>query len=291
LKFVAAIENKIDAKEGEGQLERYSDYLASAFPDHRRLLVFLTPNGNQPSNSLYVAYSYAELAEALESLAADELEPVPSETQLIIRHYVAMVRRHIVQDEPLRKLALTLYERHKEAFEFIFECRPEPASLLNVVQQSARNVPGLVEDSSSRNQFRFAPQVWDEHLKTIKGDSSKWTKTGRGILFEVKTSYPAQPGRVNISIILGPGDPGMRSKVYQAAAAQPKLFSNLVKPMGTQWVTIFSRDLQTPAQAKNLTFEAQSANVGLAWSDFQAQNLIPLIDAVLAIDKDLTALE
>jgi hypothetical protein len=131
------------------------------------------------------------------------------------------------------------------------------------------------------------PQVWDENLKTIKGDRTKWSKTGRGILFEVKT-YPNDPGRVNIAIVLGPGDHNMRSKVYNAAAAQPKLFHGLARPMGVQWATIFSRNLQTSAQAKNLTFEAQSANLELAWSDFQAQNLTPLINAVLAIDKELT---
>jgi hypothetical protein len=290
LKFVVAVENKVDGKESEGQLERYSEYLRSTFPDHRRLLVFLTPDGSPPSDDHYVAYSYADLAEALESLATDRLEPVPEETDLIIRHYVDMVRRHIVQDEPLRKLALTLYERHKEAFEFIFKCRPEPASLLSIVHQCVLDVQGLVEDSNSSSLFRFAPLVWDQDLKTIKGDPMKWSKTGRCVLFEIKT-YPKEPGKVNISLIIGPGDPSMRSKVYEAAASRPNLFCGLVKPMGAQWSTIFSRNLLTPAQAKNLTFEAQSANLRLAWSDFQAKTLLPLIDAVLAIDSELTALE
>jgi len=289
LKFVVAIENKVTAKATEGQLERYSLRLKLAFPDYRMLLVFLTPDGSCPNHDLYVAYSYAELAEALETLTVDALEPIPAETLLIIRHYVDMVRRHIVQDDRLRALALTLYERHKEAFEFIFECRPEPQSLLTVARQSAKGVQGLTEDSSGSNLFRFVPEVWDERLTKIKGDSTKWSKTGRGILFEGKT-YANAPGRVNIALILGPGDPETRSRVYQAAAAKPQLFTGLVRPMGAQWATIFSRDLLTPAQAKNLTFEAQVLNVGLGWSDFQGQTLPLLTDAVLAIDEQLAAL-
>ena len=180
------------------------------------------------------------------------------------------------------------YERHKEAFEFIFKCRPEPLSLLTVVQQHVQGVLGLIEDSSGGNLFRFLPEVWDKRLTAIKGDPTKWSKTGRGILFEGKT-FPYAPGRVNIALILGPGDPAMRSAVYQAAAIQPKLFTGLVKPMGAQWATIFSRDLLTFPQAKGLTFEAQASSVGLSWSDFQGKTLQLLIDTVLAIDEKLAA--
>jgi len=81
----------------------------------------------------------------------------------------------------------------------------------------------------------------------------------------------------------------MRSSVYQAAASQPRLFTGLVKPMGAQWATIFSRDLLKPTQAKGLTFETQEHNVGLGWSDFQGQTLQQLIDAILTIDQQLTA--
>jgi PD-(D/E)XK nuclease superfamily len=286
LKLVVAIENKVDAGEADGQLERYAERLKSGFPHYRRLLVFLTPDGSQPSHGLYASYNYTDLAEVLEALTADAFEPAPEDAKLIIRHYVDMVRRHIVEDERLRTLALRLYERHKEALEFIFKYRPEPSDLLTVVRQHAMNVQGLIEDRSGSNLFRFVPEVWDQKLKIIKGDATKWTKTGRGILFEAKT-YPDKPGRVNISLVLGPGNSDMRSRVYQAAAAQPKLFSGLVKPMGAQWVSIFSRDLLTSVQAKGLAFEAQSVNVGLGWSDFQAQSLMALINAVLAIDKEL----
>jgi hypothetical protein len=112
-----------------------------------------------------------------------------------------MVRRHVVQDDQLRALAVSLYERHKEAFEFIFECRPEPQSLLTVLRARVQDVQGLVVDSSGSNLFRFFPQVWDERLRYIKGDATRWSKTGRGILFEGKI-YADNPGRVNIALIL-----------------------------------------------------------------------------------------
>lgn len=144
LKLVVAIENKVGSKAGDGQLKRYDERLKVSYPDHRRLMVFLTPESTLPDHDGYVAYDYSDVVTTMESLISDELEPVPTETKLIIQHYVDMVRRHIVQDEQLRTLAVTLYERHKEAFEFIFDCRPEPNSVLTVVRGCVQSVQGQI---------------------------------------------------------------------------------------------------------------------------------------------------
>lgn len=286
LNFVVAIENKIDAKAGKGQLEQYATHLATAFPRHRKLLVFLTPGGSEPDFDHYVAYDYADLVSTLEGLIGDTRDLIPESSLLIVRHYIEMVRRHIVQDDELRSLAITLYERYKEAFDFVFECRPEPQNLLSALRERVLSVQGLIEDSRGSNLFRFLPEIWDEQLINIKGDPMKWSKTRRGILFEVQT-YPSHPGRVSIALIVGPGDPEMRSRVHQAAGYQRQLFTGYQKYLGAQFVSIFRRDLLTEAQARDLTFEAQELNVGLAWSDFQGRTLNQLADAVIEIDKRL----
>jgi len=289
IKFVVAIENKVGGKAGVGQLERYNEQLKASYPEHRRLMVFLTPESAAPDHESYVGFGYAEVISTLEGLISDPLA-VPPETKLIVSHYVNMVRRHIVPNEKLRALAVTLYERHKEAFEFIFECRPEPYSLLGVARGSVQNVGGLIlEPGSSSSFFRFVPEAWDQQLKVIKGDAAKWTKTGRGLLFEVKIYPTTHPGRVNVSLILGPGEAAMRTKIYEAAAAENGLFKGLVKPMGAQLATIFSRDLLTVNEAKGQAFEAQEFAVRAAWSDFQARQLPSLIEAILKIDRQLAA--
>lgn len=286
LNFVVAIENKVGSKAGDGQLERYDVRLKKIYPDHRRLMVFLTPEGTTPDHAGYVAYDYGGIVETLESIITNPLEPLPSETVLIINHYIDLVRKHIVTDERLRSLAVRLYERHREAFDFIYNCRPEPRNLLAVVRERIESVEGLTIESTGSNILRFTPDVWDTELQLVKADPTKWTKTGRGLLFEVKT-YPNTPGRVNLSLILGPCDSAMRSYVYQAAMANPKLFQGVVKPMGVQFATIFSRDLLTATQATGMSFEGQETNVSLAWSSFQSEQLQHLMYAILEMDQQL----
>ena len=63
-RFVIVIENKIDSGEHDDQLQRYKDTVASEFPDTKSLFVFLTPEGDDPSDEDWVSYSYADLHQA-----------------------------------------------------------------------------------------------------------------------------------------------------------------------------------------------------------------------------------
>lgn len=48
INFVVAIENKVGSKAGDGQLGRYDEALKASHANHRRLMVFLTPDSTQP---------------------------------------------------------------------------------------------------------------------------------------------------------------------------------------------------------------------------------------------------
>ena len=287
LNLIIAIENKVGSKAGEGQLRRYDERLQKLYPSHRKLQVFLTPDGSDPAHDNFVAFDYAELVTVLESLLGGSGEPVPDETSTVIKHYIDLVRRHVVIDERLKALAAKLYERHKEAFDFIFECRPDPESVLSRVKEQIAAVEGLIIDSSSTNGFRFVPEVWDQELKVIKGDPEKWSRTGRALLFEVKT-YSGAPGRVNLSLIIGPGAQAMRDGVYKGASLLPDVFEGIAsRSMGQMWATIYSLDLITSVAAKNMTLEAQITNAIAVWSNFQAEGLTPIIQAIIDIDRSL----
>ena len=149
--LIVLIENKIGAKAGEGQLARYKKLTKSKYPTFRHLFVFLTPDGIEPDDSDYTSISYAELAKVIEALPDSRESNLYVDSNVIIRHYVEMLRRHIVPDEELRELARQLYERHKEAFDFIFESRPEPKSLLGAARSLLEAQPELV--GSPRCQY------------------------------------------------------------------------------------------------------------------------------------------
>lgn len=49
-KIVLAIENKVGSHEHSNQLNRYRTYLEQDYPDYKRFYVFLTPDGEEPSD-------------------------------------------------------------------------------------------------------------------------------------------------------------------------------------------------------------------------------------------------
>lgn len=282
---VVVIGNKVRAKAGDGQLARYRERIAAEYPDYRKLHLFLTPNGPTPDDDSYWPLSYSALAQTLEAMAAER--STGEATRLIIEHYVDMLRKNIVDDDHLRGLAAKLYERHREALDFIFDSRPQTGNLVEFIAQRVRSMDGIIVDTDGPSMFRFLPAQWEGTL-THKCDLKDWSRTGRGLLFEVKRDS-ARPGRLMLSLVIGPGKATDRAALYEGAKSRPDLFVGLVKPMGVKWCTIFSRDLMTAKLAENLTAEQQEANADLAWSDFQGTTLPTLIQAVLEIEQEIAA--
>jgi hypothetical protein len=281
LNLVVAIENKIDEKASEGQLLRYKNLVRGKYPVHRHLFVFLTPEGVSPDDADYVSFSYVELAHCIRGIAERKPETA-SDVMLILRHYIEMLRRHIVPDEELHELARRIYERHKEALDFIFEVRPKAEGLLAVVRALLDNQPGLIQDRHGSNLLRFAPDSWATISELNACPPSNWTKTGRNVLFEIKT-WAAGPyaDRVIVALLDGPAPADTRERLYAGAIARPDLFRGLVKPMGKQWSTIYMHELLTPAAAKDMELEQKAETIEANWNTFLNDDL-PLLNEAIA---------
>jgi hypothetical protein len=283
LKLVCIVENKIDAGEGDGQLERYRALVEARFPSWRQINVFLTPDGRAPDHSSYVAMSYASFADVLEAMIGED-NLKGTEVATIVSHYVDMLRRYIVPDEELQLLARRLYERHQEAFDFIFEARPQPGNLLDATRPWVEELESLALDRNTPSFVRFAPRAWAGIGVLNCCSTAEWTRTGRNLIFEIKAW---DTKRVAIFLVSGPADPIVRKHLYERALARPDLFRGLVKPMGAKWATIYMRDLLTAVAAKNMEQDEITAAVRSSWDAFVVDDLPRLTEAVIAISNDV----
>jgi hypothetical protein len=281
LKLIVLVENKIYAAVSDGQLARYKKIVEANYPTFKHLFILLTPEGIEADEDGYVSLSYSEVADLVERIASDDGIPVASELTLILRHYVEMLRRHIVQDEQLVTLARQIYERHKEALDFIIEHRPQPDSLLGAIKRLLDGDPMVVEDRHAPLIIRFAPKEWAT-VKSFNACSiTEWTRTGRNLLFEVKANR--ETDRVSIALVSGPGDSALRENIYAFCSQRPKIFVNLVKPMGTKYATVFIRDLLSAKAAQNMDAEEKHIVIEAAWKEFLSKDLP-------ALKAELTAL-
>jgi hypothetical protein len=149
-RLVCAIENKIDAVESLGQLDRCRQIVEQEFSGYQTIFIYLTPEGREPaddSHSAYIPFTYNSIAEMVDSLYQTEEFTTKSEPQILMAHYVKMLRRHIVSDSEIAELCRKIYSKHQRALDLIFEHRPD------LQLEIANKLKEIIEDAKPNEEF------------------------------------------------------------------------------------------------------------------------------------------
>lgn len=106
-KIVIAIENKVSSHEHSNQLNRYREILEKDYSGYNRILIYLTPDGEEPSDTVnWDILTYRDVVEVLEEVHS--VTKVHPDVDLMIRNYIDVIRRDIVEDEKLIEICNTL---------------------------------------------------------------------------------------------------------------------------------------------------------------------------------------
>jgi hypothetical protein len=237
-KFICIIENKVHAKESEGQLEKYRKDIDREFPNYTVLLIYLTIEGEHPSEqSNYVPMSYSEIVSLIEQVLDRKRDNVNPEVVMFMEHYSEMLRRYIVEDSEVQAICKKIYSQHREALELIWKNIPDAQMKIGTcLQEAIRNDPDYILDSSARTYIHFIPQSMDY----VPHDGAEtWVKSKRILLFEIYNGSE----RVAISLIIGPGPQEIRQKLYNFAKANIELFAGARRKLTPQWCSIYTTPL------------------------------------------------
>jgi hypothetical protein len=153
------IENKIWASEGPSQLEWYDRIIRHTHPGWDVHRVFLSPSGFTPTHPAYVPLSYGALCDIMDRVAGGEGSSIDPEVGVPAQHYARMVRRKILGDSEVVRLAQELYEKHERAINLIYKYRPNidvRAQIKETVVTLATQEPKLELDETQKGGIRFA---------------------------------------------------------------------------------------------------------------------------------------
>ena len=180
-KIVYAIENKVGSHEHGNQLNKYRETLEKEYSDYKRFYIFLTPEGEEPSDSVnWDILTYADVVEVLESLP-DKIELQP-DIELIIKNYINVIRRDIVEDRNLIEICNRIYSKHKSAFDLIFENVKidnslETEIICKTLQKKEEEGKIIFNDN---NRCLFYTHKMDEFLPQLNDPQRNWgDKTNR----------------------------------------------------------------------------------------------------------------
>ena len=168
-KIVVAIENKIFSGEHSNQLKRYRSTVASAFPDHQPLFVFLTREGDEPSDEAWCPYDFGQLHAALDRCVRRNEDSIGEEVRVFVGHYLAMLRSRFMDDPKIDELVDRIYRNHRQALDLIFERKSDPRVRLTqaFAEQLAEIQSDWIMGNVRASGFAFFPSPWRSLLPPI----------------------------------------------------------------------------------------------------------------------------
>lgn len=273
---VIVIENKVGSNEHSDQLARYRKVVADAFPGMRAFGIFLTPEGDEPSDDFYASLSYGEISELVDKLVESRSSTLGPDVRTLLIHYVQMLRRHILSESEIAELCRRIYRKHQRALDLIYEHRPDLQSeLQEICEQLVREQPELTLDHSTKTAIRFVPNAWTEIAALNEG--SGWTSSGRMLLFE----WANRSTRLNLRLVIGPGPDETRTRVYNMAQDRKPPFAPSFNSLGNSRRTIYQKKFLSAPNYEEASMDDLERTVRQHWQQFLELELPEFVQIVL----------
>ena len=278
-RFLLAIENKVDSGEHSDQLVRYRQLLEKRYGDFCRVLVYLTPETDDPSDENWLPVGYRDILSNIETLADKHGESVGEAVTMTLHHYTRMLRRNIVMDDDLVELAKAVYRKHKVALDFIFEQTPddqlERSEFAKELVSKEGNRIDLVR--ATKSSVKFFPVEWKKIPACNATPVDQWTKSGHSLLFEIRNA----PTSIKMCLVIGPSEnESLREEILKFAQSKPKLFPGCSKKLYNKYTTIYNTYMVEPATLDKQPAEKTKDDVESWFQDFRRGALRDIVGAI-----------
>lgn len=234
-KVVIAIENKIHSGEHSNQLARYEGVVGAEFPEHTPMYVFLTREGDEPSEAAWVSYDYGRIHETMDRVLRRQGDSIGDEIKIFLRQYLTMIRSRLMDDERIDELCDRVYRNHRQALDLIFERKGDPRRrIVQAFFDQSSQTPGWHCHNTGYG-VHFVPQGWLDILPPIArggklGDRA-WL---RGVLW-------VSPTEVTTYVEVTPcSDESLRAKLVDAIKERGKEHGLALNRgrVGSEWTAV-----------------------------------------------------
>jgi hypothetical protein len=276
--FVVAIENKILSGEHSNQLTRYREIIHEHFPEHEKIFIYLTPDGDHPENendaSTYEPLPYVFIADTLKRLQESYWASLDSTVRVYLNNYERVIRRQIMKSDEATLLAQQIYNNHREILDFILENRPDETMRVRELLESLCREHGWKLTSPSKTYVRFIPPAIDHLIYRNKHIKNGWRDNE---VFALEFRLDAQRNKITFKSVVAPTDPdydrdGLIDRLNNIPGSKI--------PKGKQWSAHFS---------KTFTFDFE--NAGTVTDDELLAELSKIINkiepTVLLIEEEI----
>lgn len=268
--LIIAVENKIKTSEHSNQLQRYRKIVENEFQDFIQLYVYLTPENLIPSDEEWIPFNYDIVADLLDNLLEHKKTSLNPNILSFILQYQTILRRYIVGNSEVEKIAIQIYKKHKQALDIIFQYKPDIYSeISDYLQNRLKDYKDMIIDTAGKTVIRFTTKEVDSKIEHI---GEGWTKSKRILLFE----FDLYSDRVALRLYIGPGDDDYRKKLQEIFLKDKKLFKLADRKFGTKYHAVYNKEFLRKKDFEEDDSEARMQKLGKKYDDF-ISNDFPLI--------------
>lgn len=261
-RLAVIIENKIGSREHSEQLQRYWQITNQHYPNWNIVGLFLSPEGDQPSDDNYFSIDYISVCEIIEKLIEARKSTLGPDVLIALTHYTQMLRRNIVSNSEIEQLARRIYRKHQRALDLIYEYRPDQQEAIREILEKLIDAESrLVLDHSSKSFIRFGVKKWDVPL-LMEGEG--WTRSGRMLLFEFANSA----SRLVLKFVVGPGPVETRQNLFDLAVENKPFLKPSFSTLGKLFSTIYTHEYLSSKTYENNDIDEMEAIIKKKWKQF-----------------------
>jgi hypothetical protein len=269
-KVAVAIENKIKTSEHSHQLQRYRKMIEREFKTFIPLYIYLTPENVIPSDEEWIPISYDIMTDLLDDLLEYKKNTLNPDIFSFVLQYQTILRRYIVGNSEVEKIAVEIYRKHKQALDIIFQYKPDIYSELNdYLQAKLREENDVIIDSIVKTAIRFTTKDIDSSVDRV---GEGWTKSKRIVLFE----FYLYDNRVTLRLYIGPGDDNYRKGLQEFFQRDEHLFKLAHRKLGAKWHTVYQEEFLRKSDFEDDDAEAMKQKLEKKFDEFVKTHL-PLV--------------
>lgn len=276
-KFVVCIENKVWSGEFSTQLSKYREIVNRYYPAKTKLYIYLTPHGIEPQKDedrkVYTTYSYGDIERHLREIIDLYGQSLPDKIKHYISDYITLLKREIMNEEYSNELAKQIYNKHKEAIEFIIRNKPDRIVDVAPIFEEKVKESGWILETQNKGYTRFLTPKLHE---IIPRDSKYGWKGNEAFLFEID----CWPKSISIKAAISPGDSKERDLLIDTISKLP----DAGKPRGKQWIVYISKNWRFDITNNRNTTDKIKEKLDEIWPEIT--RIVTTVEKQILIIKD-----
>ena len=258
--LVFAIENKVNAGQGDGQLKGYRARVENVFAlAEKRLYIFLTYRNQQPESKGWTSATYAQVHNTLEACVNNSRKVIANEPRVLLGSYLRLLKESFMGNQNVAELARKIDLKHRAAIDAIIEHRIDPIEQLTealrdlIIKNSANdNVELMV---TKKGIVRFIPKEWDS---AINRNGRNWAETDSAyVLCEINIEKDCPW----LEVVDGQSPKSWRRELLNIAQRHKFPIERKNSGMTKDWMRVFAVRCSHPIDYKD--FDAAAKDIWL----------------------------